>query len=69
VKAIIAGLAGLLVACLVSGCCCCDCDHSPIAYSAGNPYECCNGDFWGVGHYMQQYGFLHSTDPCSPNAR
>jgi hypothetical protein len=74
VNAIRAGLAGLLVACFLSGCCVCDCDHSPIAYSDGNPYECwkcgeCGCDFWGVGYYCEKYGFLRSTDPCAPSAR
>jgi len=61
-------MASLLVASLLSGC------HgllsgghelSPVAYSAGNPYECQSGDVWGIGYYIDQYGFLCKPDQCA----
>jgi hypothetical protein len=58
---------GALLASALSGCCCCGgCAHSPIPYSEGNPYECGSCCFWGVGYYMQLYGFLRRPcpDPC-----
>ena len=62
------GTIGALLAGALAGCCCCGngCAHSPVPYSVGNPYECGMGSFWGVGYYMQQYGFLHRpcNDPC-----
>ena len=67
-KALRVGMASLLAGCLLSGCCgfgCNECPHSPVAYSSGNPYECGNGDFWGVGHYCERYGFLCNAESCT----
>ena len=58
---------GLVLASVLSGCCCCGggCAGSPVPYSDGNPYECGSGNFWGVGYYCRQYGFLRRRDTCS----
>ena len=67
VRTITLGIMGALLASALSGCCCCGgCAYSPIPYSEGNPYQCGSGCFWGVGYYMQKYGFLHRPcyDPC-----
>ena len=60
-------LGALLAGTLAGCCCCCNYEHSPVPYSEGNCYECGTCTFWGVGHYMQQYGFLHRpcNDPCN----
>lgn len=68
VRAFGIGMASLMVASLLSGCAILgsgECEHSPVAYSAGNPYECQSGDVWGIGHYCDQYGFLCKPDPCA----
>jgi len=67
VRTIATWVTGLLLASVSGGCCCCGggcggCAGSPIPYSAGNPYECGSGNFWGVGYYCQQYGFLSRRD-------
>src|SRR5579863_8367934 len=62
----------MLAASFLAGCCCgsgcSECDHSPVGHSSGNPYECGSGNFWGVGHYCQQYGFLCRPDTWSCDA-
>jgi hypothetical protein len=67
-RTIAIGLTGLLVATALSGCCCgsgCGgCTGSPAPYSDGNPYEIGSGNFWGVGYYVEQYGFLRRRYPC-----
>ena len=62
-----ASILGALIASALSGCCgacCCAYQWAPAPHSCNNPYECGSCNFWGVGHYMRQYGFLRR--PCEP---
>jgi|GEM_PF-4342183 len=64
------GTTGLLVAGVLSGCCCGGgpgaCARTEPPYSDGNPYEIGGGyPFLGLGYYTDKYGFLCRHYPCS----
>ncbi len=64
------GVCSLLAACILSGCCCLGSTgpSMPVSgvyppYSDGNPYGW-HDDFWGVGYYCHEFGFLRRADTC-----